>query len=740
MKKSNIVFISILLGLFLITGSFPVVYAQENSSSEFTLEEITVTAEKRAENVQKTAVSITALDGDALLSDGRSTLQDILKDVPGLVVMQSVTNVVATDNPANAVTIRGVPSGGGAIGVSGQASTAYYVDGIYGGLAGDFDINRVEVLRGPQGTLYGRSATSGVVSTITNDPKLGEFGGDVTAEFGSYNLIHGQGALNVPIGDSLALRVSANHYQQDGVLSAEGTKQKKQTVRAKLLYQPNSDLSVLLGYVWRDDHDNSGGAAKYSEIGDPDSYYVVSDLPISSNLTSQRQVWAQLNWNIGIGTLTYIPSYRTYETSGTVSAFNGYIQQSGGTPDDSFVTHEVRLTSPDDSPLKWVVGGLSYRNELQSDIHPRWAGSGATVWHQVIDRTVTDQGLFAEATYPVAPTWRVTGGIRYDKSEVQQNQSYTQNTTPPIFIPGGPPDFTNPNFGLPENLVTGTLSGEAGNRKFNNVTFKARVEKDLTPENMLYAMISTGFLPGDINVNSFNDTFTVLTMDQQELMSFEIGSKNRFFDNRLQINGSAYYYDYEGYQQGANINPQINNAFVVLSSPARMWGFELETNYLLTASDRIDLSFGYTNAQFVDKPNTPSNPFATFVGQTDIPGIPPVTAALGYDHTFYLPKGSTIDFYNQLRYASGYDQVALTSAQLSTGAEPYIYEGATWLDDASLSWASSSAKYSATFYVHNVFDAEYKQGANLVTSSPPYFSSLNTTTPRTYGVVLSVRF
>jgi outer membrane receptor protein involved in Fe transport len=739
MKGRNRILIPLILALGLIFECTPFIFAQEDKTNEFTLEEITVTAEKRTENVQKTAVSITALEGDQLLNQGRSTIQDILKDVPGLMVSPSGTAVVATDNQANSVTIRGVPAGGGSIGVSGQSSTAYYVDGIYGGMGGDFDISRVEALRGPQGTLYGRSATSGVISIITKDPKLGEFSGDVSAEVGSYNLIHGQGAVNVPMGDTLALRLSANHFQQDGVLSAEGTKQKKQTVRAKLLFEPNSDLSILLGYIWRDDHDNSGGAAKYSFVGDPNRYYVDSTIPIYPNLTKQRQLWGQLNWNVGIGTLTYIPSYRTYETSGKVSAFNGFIEQPGGTPSDKFFTHEVRLTSPEDSALKWVVGGVDYRNEVDSDIHPVWAVSRATVWHQVIDRTVTDRGVFAEATYPFAPTWNVTGGLRYDKSEVQMNETYTQNATPPVFGPNGP-EFRSPTMGLPEVLVTGSISGKAGNRKFDNVTYKLRVEKELTPQNMVYGMISTGFLPGDINVNSSNTGIIVLVMDQQQLTSFEVGSKNRFLGNKLQINGSAYYYNYEGYQQGANINPQINNAFVVLSSPARMWGFELESNYLVTSSDRIDFTFGYTNAQFVDKPNTASNPFATFVAQTKIPGVAPVTAALSYDHTFYLTNGSTLDFYNQLRYASGYDQGALSVAQMTTGAEPFIYEGATVFDDASLGWTSSDAKYSATLYVHNVFDKEYKQGTGLVTSSAPYFISVNTTTPRTWGVVLSVKF
>jgi len=738
MKKAIVGLFSVFLLLALISSGAAPVFAQSEGDT-FMLEEITVTAEKREGNVQKTAVSITTLDGDNLVAQGRSTIKEILKDVPGLVVNQSVTDVVATDNPANSIIIRGVPSGGGSIGVSGQSSSAYYVDGIYGGLGGDFDINRVEVLRGPQGTLYGRSATSGVVAVHTQNPKLGEFGGDVTAELGSYDLRHVQGALNVPVGESLALRLSARHYEQDGVLSREGTRQEKLTVRAKALYEPTEYFSALVGYIYRDDDDNSGGAVKYSYIGEPNKFYVDNNVFIGANETKQSQVWGEFDWKTAIGTLTYIPAYRSYETSGIISAFNGFIEQPGGTPSNEFFTHEVRLTSPEDSTLKWVVGGVSYRNELDSDIHPVWSVSRATVWHQVIDRTVTDKGVFAEATYPAAPTWRITAGLRYDKSEVQQNQTYTQNATPPVFGPNGP-EFTSPDMGWPETLVTDSISGAEGNRKFNNVTYKLRVEKDLTAANMVYAMVSTGFLPGDINVNSSESGTIVLVLDQQELTSFEIGSKNRFMGNRLQVNGSAFYYDYEGYQQGVNISKVINNNFVVLSSPARMWGFELESTYLLTANDRLDLSVGYTNARFVDKPDTDVNPFATFVGQDKIPGIAPTTAALDYTHTFNLTNGSTLDLYNQLRYAAGYDQIALTTDQLSEGAQPYIYEGDTWMDDASLGWYSPNGIYSVTFYVHNVFDKEYKQNANLVTSSAPYYASLNTTTPRSYGLVLRVSF
>jgi outer membrane receptor protein involved in Fe transport len=709
-----------------------------------TLAEVVVTAERRTQDIQKAPISVTVLNGEELQQQGRYSVQRILQDVPGVTTYAprvggsvQVPGVIPSDNPAVDIVIRGVPADPQPVIGTATASTAYYVDGIYSGVGGDFDINRVELLRGPQGTLYGRSATSGVVSVYTRDPDPSKFSADAMAEFGSYQLHHEQGAVNIPFGNTLALRIAVNQLEENGEVTPQGTAQKEQAVRAKLLYQPSDALKIVLGYTARADYDNSGGSTQQTVANQPDQFSVTTGLIIFPNVTHQRQLWAQVDWNVGIGTLTYLPAYHTYDTKGSVSAFVGHIQQNQVIPRDISVSHELRLTSADSSPVKWVVGGTFYNNPQEIYFNPVWLVSRALVSSRLTDQETRDLGAFAEATIPIAPTWRVTGGLRYDKTKVAVTQTLLQNTS----NGNTAPNFDSPLNGYPVNTISGSLSGEAGIVRFSNVTYKLRLEKDLAPQNLLYGMVSTGFLPGSISLSAAGTQIVVLPLNQEKLTSYEVGSKNRFLNDRLQVNGDIFYYSYEGYQQTAQINPLIPNNFVTLSSPARMKGGELEVAYLPTPHDRFNLAYGHTSASFVDVPNTALNPFQTFVAQTKIPGVVPDSLALSYKHTFLLPGGSTLDAYDQLRYTSGYDQSALNAIEVAAGAVPYIHVGNQVIDDFNLDWNSPESRYGATFYVHNVGDKAYKQNANLVSIgfNPPYQAGLTTTQPRFYGVILRAR-
>ena len=164
------------------------------------------------------------------------------------------------DNPGGGIIMRGIPpnvSLGGAS-ISLVPPTAAYTDGIYGGIGGDYDLGRVEVLRGPQGTLYGRSATAGLVARYSNDPKLGEMGGNVSLEGGNYNLINGSVAFNLPLGETIAIRMSGMHYNRDGFYAKRGGKQAQNAARVKVLYKPSEQLSLLLGAAFQDNKTYNG--------------------------------------------------------------------------------------------------------------------------------------------------------------------------------------------------------------------------------------------------------------------------------------------------------------------------------------------------------------------------------------------------------------------------------------------------------------------------------------------------
>jgi iron complex outermembrane receptor protein len=278
---------------------------------------------------------------------------------------------------------------------------------------------------------------------------------------------------------------------------------------------------------------------------------------LSPGENEHRQYWAKVNWDLGFGQLMYLPSYRTWNST-YVSRFRGTggIDTDSVTDKDTFWTHELHLASKPDSKLAWQVGAFYYDNALHNNNVVHRFPSGAFYRGQDISRDTTAWSGFGEATYPFTDITRVTAGLRYDSTQVQVNEIFTNNANCITTIPGG---VDSVNYCKPENLVKGTLSGDAGKRTFNKMTYKLRLDHDLTTENMVYAMVSTGVSPGDVLLTvdlkgtaATNPTYGVpipKDIHSETLTSYEIGSKNRFLDSRLQINGGLFYYDYGAYQE-----------------------------------------------------------------------------------------------------------------------------------------------------------------------------------------------
>ena len=344
------------------------------------------------------------------------------------------------------------------------------------------------------------------------------------------------------------------------------------------------------------------------------------------------------------------------------------------------------------------------------------------------DRNVRDIGAFMQATYSLTDSWRLTAGLRYDDSQVTMAEDFVSSS-----------------------LITGALTGgsipnatETGIRKFKNTTFKARVEHDLTPQNLLYASVSSGFSPGDVTiVQDSNNLPFVLELTDETLISYEIGTKNRFLGNTLQLNAALYFNDYGAYQSaGTNLTPtSLTPSLGTIASPAQVLGGELETVYQITPADRINLNLAYTDARFVDKAGTVINvgpiqrTFADFYARDEIPGVVPFSANLSYEHLFTLPGDSTIRLRAAARYLAGRDLTNLTPLQLATAAQ-FVRVDSQVVGDANISWVSGNGNWSVTGYVRNVDDNQYKnqvQLQNPLWTTTPY-------DPRTTGIVLSARF
>jgi outer membrane receptor protein involved in Fe transport len=732
--------------------------AAEAPASGDELQEVIVTAERRTSDVQKVGGSVAVRSGEELAQQGRISLPEILEDVPNVTVQQGAATLASTigaDNQGGAIIIRGIPSNAIPVGpLQTIPTTAVYTDGVYEGIGNDYDIDRIEVLLGPQGTLYGRSATTGVVSTYTNDPTLQKYAGDIAVEAGSYSLTHYTGAFNLPIGDMFAVRISGSQYKHDGYETADGMDAvDSKNGRIKILFQPNDKFSLLVGAAVQDNHIGEGGPQ--GGLLAPNTV-VWSPGPTESSLLMSQQYWANLHWDFGWADLTYIPAYRQwYQDANIYVPFlyppNYALYEKNRTPTDQFVTHELRLASNTGSALTWLLGGFFYDNHLQaSAIYPYPDGVSGN--NQYATKQTKDGGIFGELTYRLTSSTRLTGGVRYDYTYVNTLETVSNDVNlfcntpgapgsglPPLgFLPPNPacpigPLSGSPLAGTPAVYVTGSTAG-AGINRYYNLTYKGRLEQDLTSQNMVYGMVSTGFVPGDVQVNSSANPPVIAPFAEETLTSFELGSKNRFLDNRLQLNADVFYYRYGAYQATIYVNPSNPASAQTFGTPARALGAELDAEYLLTPDDSIRLSYGYTDAYFVDE----SAIFAAAYAQSHIVGSVPQTVNVTYDHVFHLPNGSKLTAHGDARFLSAHDVSSLSAVNLGAGLEPDDRQNDTYLGDVTLTWSSPSSRYSVGGYVRNIGDTRYKNSL-LVQAGVPPPSNLQVTLsqPTTFGIILS---
>jgi iron complex outermembrane receptor protein len=708
----------------LFAGAAPA-FAQAVASEETSgqLEQVTVTAERREESLQKTAVSVTAISGEDLAKAGQTTGSQFIAQA-----LQNVAGVEVGGGQSGNIAIRGITPVG-AIQQGFAPSTATYVDGVFsplgggsqfGSTGGNLDTQRLELLRGPQGTLYGVSATGGVLNIVTNDPVLGEYQANGTVELGTLELRHFGGALNVPVTSGFAARAAFDSVDQDGFLSNGQGDQHQRQMRLKVLYQ-GSRFSVMADYYYQIFAGGFGGgtvpifctpvrpgctipAGQHFKANTPTAVY---NAP--SNLW---RVNARVEADLGFADATFVPSYDQVfvpSNNNLGPVFNSI----SSTPYTDSYYDEFRLNSKPESKLIWVVGANYYHVAQAANSAFFLAANNLLIQlTNTIGRTGV-VGEFAQATYPVTDTFRVTAGVRYTHEIIH---SITQNIA-----------------------VTTPFSGT-----FNSTNYKFRLEKDLGQEHLLYAEIATGFAPGGLpvyNCASFGAgptqcppsiKGTPTNFAAEKVTSYEIGSKNQFLDNRLQLNGAVYYYDYPSLQGGGVLFGSAGTPVgeLVVTNPATFKGAELEAVFLLTKDDKISLSPSWLDAHYTSlSPLTIANLWQG----TQLAYAPHWQVSGRIDHTFPLPGGSKLTASADASYRS--DQFIHQSLQ------PVAFQPAYTITDVTLAYTSADGQYDVTGYVRNLTDEYYKTGAQLPgPQTPAAGNNIAVGYPRTYGLVLSAHF
>ena len=728
--------------------------ATSQEGQEAGLTDIIVTAERREQSLQRAAIAVSAVNGADLVNAGVSDANNLSKLVPALVVAQSA-------GPATNFFVRGV--GSFAQSVLRENSIAFNFNGVYIGaptapVGTLYDLERVEVLKGPQGTLYGRNATGGSINVIPRRPSLTNIDGDFTAEYGNYDSKKITGGVNLPLSSSLAVRLAGQAVDRDGYLSDGTDDDGGAAGRVSFLFQPEGGFSAtLVADYFKQWGKGSGGVLVPSVLtptappvderigaSDPRSVaelqlrfptvrsgIVAVPAATSFNRTETFGVAATIDGDLGFGNATVIAAYRRSEPNYLNYAFGyGFFGLEGNTQ----MTLEARFASPSDRRLSYIVGGylfLENKDGLNSVDQGR-----IQVTSFDVRQNSDSYAVFGQATFDATDTFRLVGGLRYTREDKTLNAQFTQRT---VAAP---------------NPAPRPIRGEVG---FSSTTYKAGLEFDIGPRSLLYASVATGFKAGGFFLSAVDNAYL-----PEKLRAFTVGSKNRFLDNRLQVNLEAFYWEYTD-QQITYIGPIQNSPGVFITSSitanigaGRTYGADLELRYQLTPDDLFAADVQYLNSRYTEfnylQLSASGAPPRLNCAVSPSSSLPINLPARLYDvdcsskPAINAPKWS-INLAYQHRFDLGGDYTLVPAARTRIESSRFISpeylpdqrQGGYMSSDLLLTLEGPGDRWSLTAFVNNVEDETILSGSAGVR---PFLNVTYATlrSPRTYGGRVSVRF
>jgi iron complex outermembrane receptor protein len=714
--------ISLTLGLTLAATASPGI-GQE-------LEEVLVTARKREENMQRVPIAVSAVSAKTIADAGLARLQDVTDLIPNMTHQETISN------KATNLTLRGISSSGG---LGNDPAIGVYVDEVYvsreSGFNADLlDIERVEVLKGPQGTLFGRNTAVGALNITTRKPGE-EIEGMVLVDLGDYSYERYGALFSAPFTDTFAGKISVVSTERDGYLdnSFGGTVNTVDytTVRAQLLWAPTDTLEFLLTGDYREDESDGNNLVTRTQ-GEPLNKNYEVDIPDSGSEDVEAEglsLRITYDWN------DYLV---TSITSGN-SIDEDYVNDQDWSPLDALLgldtrendqwSQELRISSPGDGRLTWVAGLYYFHQEFDalqhtingpdtvfaavglddlvgSGIPPSDFGLPDTV--EIIANSTIESdsyAAFANVDYEFNDHWSVNAGIRYSKDE--KDLDYTQ-TADPLAVAFGfvPLDIQDD---IEDDEWTPTVS-------LNWLP---------TEDFMGYAKYSRGYKAGGFN-NSISSTASALAFDGETMDAYEVGLKSTWMDNRLRVNAAAFYMEYDDKQESAFVS---GIGFVQTNAgSAESEGFELEVEFVAVENWLIYGSVGYADASYdefiVDEVTDHS-------GNT-LTRAPEWTFNIGSQADWSLTDYLRL----MLRVDYSYQDEFFTQAN----NDPFFAADSQNLVHARLGLSDADQNWEATLWGRNLTDDD---NINTIDGPstfffPTYHYSL--VAPRTYGVELKYNF
>ena len=699
-----------------------------------------VTAQKRSESLQNVPIAVTSLSADRLASAGVVSSTDLALVTPGLTMVDYSGNSFPH--------IRGI--GTTAIGAGFENPVSVYVDGVYlaSGAASLLTLNniaQVDVLKGPQGTLFGRNATGGLINIMTRDPQS-TFGGEANLGYGNYQTAVVGGYLTGPLSDQLAadlaLRVSTqgqgygtNLFNGEDVYRTV----RDLAVRSKWRWTPGSSTSLSFIFDYEENAGSqytsfsnpAGTKPLFGPAGPVGTWDIASDFQ-PSNFFKGGGASIQLSQDVGFAELKDIAAYRRSKSSlafdgdGTTQAIQTLDPV---VTDDLQFTEELQLVSTGSSRFQWVVGAFYLHGDSKAD--PSTVHLGGPLVNFTVpptspffqpfdmlsiygDQTTDSWAGYGQSTIAFTDADHLTIGLRYTEERRHLAASETATFDPAIPFLGG---MTIPALNPPIDE----------GKTFSRPTWRVSLDHRFSGEVLGYVSYNRGFKSGGFNPGVPTDP----AYNPEVLDAYEIGLKTEFLDHRIRWNTAAYYYDYKNIQVGHFVLGQIG---YYNGAAAQIYGLDSDFEALITKGLTVTAGVSLIHDRFTNFPNavifTPQ-PFggnAVTNGSADgnhLPLAPDATFNVSIDYRHSLPMGE-LGLNVSDSYSTGY----------VFAPDNILRQPAYNIVNSAISWIAPGDRFTASVWGKNLSN---KIVANALLSSA--IGSLATyQAPRTFGVSATVKF
>lgn len=786
--------------------------AAEASGPE--LVDVVITAQRVSQSAQQAALPIDVVSTAELTRQIVTRAEDLARTAPALAAVGGAGGTTT-------FFLRGV--GNNTVNAYSDPAIAFNFDGVYIGRPSStsgvfYDLARVEVLKGPQGTLYGRNATGGAINVIPNAPRLGVLGGEVSLGYGNYEWATAQGALNVPLGSKVALRVAGSLSSHDAFLSDGTGSQREYGARGQLYAElsPAVNLRIAADFAHQGGASAAGfylgavnptfgpsGFAGYSfvpsgfttdqGVGDPVSQAYLAQRRINQvgragavsdglpgNDNDYWGVTAELNYRSDAGTLTIQPAWREATLD---YRFTGIFREAGSTEKDRQASVEARWAGRLSPAVDYLLGGMFFDEKIgatafynqwtlspyqQFETHTEsWAGFGKITFRPVEKLSLTIAGRYTSDRKSFQGSSNVR--ILFCGNPALGNSCPTLPFMPlgtdvadveSVYAAAGVPITSVPLYVLPP-IAGGSptapfvlrspiiIDSALTNDKF---TYRLAAQYDLSPRNMVYASFETGYRAGGFSFARGLDSYEPETLD-----AYTIGSKNRFLDNRLQVNVEAFLWQYRN-QQFSQFGYDLGNppSTVLLTrniGSSTIKGADLDIEFQATETTLFSASLQYLDTRY-----------KSFVYHAPNQGLPPNTTCGYRPTTQTTPGGAVLNVYevdcsgrpafNAPRWSfslNGQQTLPLGALKLllqagtryrsatysSADYLPYLKGKANFVSTFSATLTGADDGWAITAYMFNIEDSRRLVGA---TANSAGLMVANAEQPRTYGLRGSFRF